>query len=590
MRKQIVMALWVVIFAAALSGNSLAAGKGGDRSKDRRPGVVLYKWKAGLTAEQRDALGALLLAYDVRLERKIVNGAVLQAKANRAAARTEEDLAAELVGSGAVEWAQPDYVEQAVLTPNDPYFANQWQHANIRSSGAWDFTVGSTQVIIAVCDTGVDLNHADLKSRLVLPGWNTYLNTTNCMDTYGHGTMVAGFAGATGNNGIGVAGVAWNVRILPIRMTYADGVGSAYVSDMAEAITYGASRGARVINVSFSGYYNSAIIAAANDARLKGALVVMAAGNDSLDISSYADPASILLVGATDTLNARASFSNYGTPIDVVAPGLYVWSTILGGYYGSGSGTSYSSPITAGLAALIFSLNPSFTPAVVEGLIGSTCLDLGVAGADSVYGFGLIQADAAVSKAYSSMGNLPPVAVATADSTGGDIPCLVNFYGGSSYDPNGALVSYVWNFGDGSATVSGITASHTYTKAGTFTASLVVMDNLGAAATNAVKITATDPSVILAPSSLTAKVSVRTVTLSWLDNSSNETGFYVERALSSRAGLVYARVGTVGVNVRTFSNTVPAAGTYYYRAQAYRTDGVVTAVSPYSNAVSVRVR
>jgi hypothetical protein len=269
---------------------------------------------------------------------------------------------------------------------------------------------------------------------------------------------------------------------------------------------------------------------------------------------------------------------------------LYVWSTILGGYYGSGSGTSYSSPITAGLAALIFSLNPSFSPAVVEGLIESTCMDLGVAGADSVYGFGLIQADAAVAKAYSSMGNLPPVAVATADSTGGDIPCLVNFYGGSSYDPNGSLVSYVWNFGDGSATVSGITASHTYTKAGTFTASLVVTDNLGAAATNAVKITATDPSVILAPSSLTAKVSVRTVTLSWLDNSSNETGFYVERALSSRKGLVYVRVGTVEANVRTFSNTVPAAGTYYYRAQAYRTDDAVTAVSPYSNAVSVKVR
>lgn len=590
MCKHGVVAWLAVGFAMVVSGMSLAAGTAGTGPKERRPGVVLYQWKTDMSEQQRAALGALLLTYDMRLEKKIVNGAVLRVKANRAAARTEEELAAELVGSGAVEWAQPDYVEQAVMTPNDPYFANQWQHANIRSAGAWDFTVGSTQVVIAVCDTGVDLNHADLKSRLVLPGWNTYLNTTNCMDTYGHGTMVAGFAGATGNNGIGVAGVAWNVRILPIRMTYADGGGSAYVSDMAEAIAYGASHGARVINVSFSGYYNSAIIAAANDARLKGALVVMAAGNDSLDISSYADPASILLVGATDSLNARASFSNYGTPIDVVAPGLYVWSTILGGYYGYGSGTSFSSPITAGLAALIYSLNPSFSPATVEGLIESTCLDVGAAGADSVYGFGLIQADAAVAKAYSAMGNLPPVAVATADSTGGDIPCLVNFSGVSSYDPNGSLVSYVWSFGDGSAAVSGVTAAHTYTTAGTFKASLVVTDNLGATGTNAVTITALDPSVLLAPSSLTAKAVVRTVSLAWSDNSGNETGFYIERGLSSRAGVVYARVGTVGANVRAFSNTVPAAGTYYYRVQAYRLDGAVTAVSPYSNAVSLRVR
>ncbi len=589
MFKRVVVLLLAAGFAMTLSGTSLAAGKAGGVQKNRRPGVLLYKWKADMSAEQRDALGALLLTYDMRLEKKLVNDAVLRVKANRAANRTEEELAAKLFDSGAVEWAQPDYVEQAVTTPNDPYFANQWQHVNIRSAGAWDFTVGSTQVIIAVCDTGVDLNHADLKSRLILPGWNTYLNTTNCMDTYGHGTMVAGFAGATGNNGIGVAGVAWNVRILPIRMTYADGVGSAYVSDMAEAITYGASHGAKVINISFSGYYNSAIIAAANDARLKGALVVMAAGNENMDISSYADPASILLVGATDSLNARTSFSNYGTPIDVVAPGLSVWSTILGGYYGYGSGTSYSSPITAGLAALIFSLNPSFSPAVVEGVITSTCLDLGAAGADSVYGFGLIQADAAVAKAYSSIGNLPPVAVATADSAGGDIPCLVNFNGGASYDPNGSIVLYMWNFGDGSAAVAGVTTAHTYTKAGTFSASLVVTDNLGATAINTVKITTTDPSVLLAPSSLTAKASLRTVTLTWLDNSSNETGFYIERGLSSRAGVVYARVGAVGANVRTFSNTVPAAGTYYYRVQAYRTDAIA-AVSPYSNAVSVKVR
>jgi thermitase len=590
MYRRILTSILAIGVALALSATNAAAGNADNNRQPRRPDVILYKWNVDMSPQQREALGQLILAYDMRLERKIVDNTVLRVKAFRTAGRTEEDLATELMASGAVEWAQPDYVEQAVATPNDPYYPSQWQHVNIRSASAWDYTVGSEQVIVAICDTGVDLNHADLKSQLVLPGWNTYLNTTNCMDTHGHGTMVAGFAGATGNNGTGVVGAAWNVRILPIRITYADGSGSAYVGDMAEAIAYGANNGAKVINVSFSGYYNSAIIAAANDARLKGALVVMAAGNDGLDISGYADPASIVLVGASDSQNARASFSNYGTPIDVFAPGLNVWSTILGGYYGYGSGTSFSSPITAGLAALIYSLNPSFSPASVEDLIKSTCLDLGATGEDSVYGFGLIQADGAVAKAYSSLGNLPPVAVAAADRTSGNIPLPVAFSGSASYDPNGSIISYAWNFGDGSAVAYGVTTAHTYTKAGTFTTSLVVTDNLGATATNSVKITATDPFVLTAPSVLTAKASLRTVTLNWLDNSSNETGFYIERGLRSKTGVVYARVGAVAANVRTYNDTVPAAGTYYFRVQAYRTDGTTSIVSPYSNAVSVKVR
>ncbi|MHB8973222.1 MAG: S8 family serine peptidase [Pirellulaceae bacterium] len=581
MSTRLAQMLLVAGLAAMIPAASRGADQGNGAKSERRPGVVLYKCKANLPPDEQAALASVLVAYDMRLEKKLVNGTVLRVKSNAPDVGDEESLAEALQLSGAVEWAEPDYVEKAVTTPNDPYFGSQWQHTNIRSVGAWDITTGSSQIIVAVCDTGVDLDHPDLVTNLVLPGWNTYLNNTNCQDTHGHGTMVAGFAAAAGNNGIGVTGVAWNVRILPIRITFTDGDGSAYVSDIAEAIAYGTDHGAKVVNISFSGYYSDAIISAANYARNKGTLVVMAAANDNADLTGYPDPASIMLVGATTSADARASFSNYGTPIDVVAPGLSVWSTVNGGGYGYGSGTSFASPITAGLAALIYSINPNFTPAQVEGFIEFTGKDLGTAGEDNIYGFGLIQADAAVAAAG---GNQPPKAVALASLTGGDIPLFVAFDGRGSTDPDGTIVSYSWSFGDGSQ-ASGSDVTHTYTAAGSFTATLIVTDNLGATSSATLTIKATNPNTLNAPSNLTAKASGKTVTLNWVDNSGNEDGFYIERGLKRKGVTVFVRVATVGVGVQTCSETL-AAETYYYRVQAFRN----AVISGYSNTVSVRVR
>lgn len=589
MKRNALCVMLAVGLALPLASPATAKDKGDGSHKDRRPGTVLYKFKDGLSTDARAAFAQALLDREMKLDRHLVNGKVLRVKAGNQNLETEEQMAEALERSGAVEWAEPDYVEEAVATPNDPYYANQWQHVNIRSTGAWDLTTGGTDVLIAVCDTGVDLDHPDLLPNLALPGWNTYLNTTNCNDTHGHGTMVAGFAAAAGNNGIGVAGVAWKVKILPIRITFADGGGSAYVSDIAEAITYGANHGAKVVNVSFSGYSSSAIIAAADDARTKGTLVVIAAANDNADLTGYPDPKSIVLAGATTTSDTRASFSNYGTPIDVVAPGVNVWSTLNGGGYGSGSGTSFSSPITAGLAALVYSVNPAFTPAEVEGIIESTCKDIGAAGEDSVYGFGLIQADAAVAKALATSGNQRPVAIATATPAQGDIPLAVTFDGSLSSDPDGTVVTYAWNFGDGSAAAYGATASHTYTAAGTFTATLTVTDNAGATGATTLTIRTADPNAVNAPSALKATALSRTVTLSWTDNASNESGFYVERGTSSRGVIRFSRVATLGPNATTFQETV-AKGTYYYRVQAYRTTSGGTTVSGYSNTLSLKVR
>jgi len=390
------MCLCAVIFMGMVLDGQAAPDMQKQNAHKRRAGTILYQVRAEATPAQQAALQVALQSAGLRLEKQLRQGA-FRARAPRAAVGSEEALALRILQTGAVDWAEPDYEVQAVGIPNDPLFAQQWWHWAVHTPAAWDLTTGNSNIIIAVCDTGVQTTHPDLAAHLILPGYNTFLNNAYVEDSFGHGTMVAGFAGAIGNNGLGVAGMAWNIKILPIRITYADGVGSAYLSDMAEGLSYAADRGAKVINCSFSGYSSSTIETAAKYARGKGALICFAAGNSALDLSvGYLDSTNIVVVGATTATDTLASWSNYGKPIDMVAPGENVMTTYLGGGYASGSGTSFASPITAGLAALIFSVNPGLAPVEVERVLKSTCRDLGVAGDDNLYGAGMIQADAAV--------------------------------------------------------------------------------------------------------------------------------------------------------------------------------------------------
>jgi hypothetical protein len=181
--------------------------------------------------------------------------------------------------------------------------------------------------------------------------------------------------------------------------------------------------------------------------------------------------------------------------------------------------------------------------------------------------------------------NQPPTAVASATPTSGTAPLAVSFNGSASSDPDGTIAGYAWNFGDGGS-ASGATTSHTYSAVGNYTATLTVTDNNGATSSTTVSIAVNpDPNVINAPSNLTASVASRRVTLNWNDNSSNETGFYIERALKS--GGAFARVGQVAANIRTFSDS-PGRNTFLYRVQAFnQTTGRVSA---YSNQVQVRVK
>lgn len=289
-----------------------------------------------------------------------------------------------------VEQAELNYKRRALFVPNDALYASQWAIPRIEAEQGWDAATGS-EVVIAIVDTGVDLDHPDLAEKIV-PGFNFVDNNDLPMDDNGHGTHVAGIAAAAGNNGLGVAGVSWSSKIMPIKVLDASGTGNDYHA--AQGIIWAVDHGAKVINLSFGGLqYSSLLQEAVNYAHDKGALVVAAAGNEALNGNPPFYPAAldnVVAVGALDESDSRASFSSFGTYLDVSAPGVSVMSTALDNDYKAMTGTSMAAPHVAGQAGLLFSLKPDQTNGQVEETIKQTAWDLGESGRDDVFGYGRI--------------------------------------------------------------------------------------------------------------------------------------------------------------------------------------------------------
>lgn len=297
-----------------------------------------------------------------------------------------------------------DFVEENVwvspqVVPNDYYFSFQWHLRKIGAPDAWDISVGSSNVMVAVLDSGVDSSHPDLAGKLV-SGWNFYNNNWDTSDVAGHGTAVAGVTAAATNNTIGVAGVGWNCLILPVRVT--DENGYASYSLLSKGLIYAADRGARVAVVSFRIFNGSALTSAAKYFVDKGGLVFAAGGNTG-QFENYTDNPYIISVSGTTSDDK--SWGSYGPYIDLSAPCSAIYTTTRGGGYGNVGGTSFSAPIAAGVAALIFSVNPSLTPSQVEQILESTAVDLGDPGYDIYYGWGRIDASKALREA---VGISPP--------------------------------------------------------------------------------------------------------------------------------------------------------------------------------------
>ena len=282
---------------------------------------------------------------------------------------------------------------------DDPYRSQQWDLTKMNVAAANAKTTGSG-VVVAVIDTGVDASHPDLAGQ-VLAGDDLVAGTTGVSsDPNGHGTHVAGTIAALTGNGVGVASVAPGVKILPVRVL--DANGSGYMSDAATGIIWAADHGANVINMSLgSSAQVTAVTNAISYARSKGVTVVAAAGNERTSGSPISYPAAdpgVIAVAATDANDKVAYYSNQGSYVDVAAPGSAILSTypVAKGSYITMQGTSMASPHAAAEAALLKAYNPALTPDQIEKAMETTAVDLGTTGKDTDYGYGRIDAAAAL--------------------------------------------------------------------------------------------------------------------------------------------------------------------------------------------------
>jgi subtilisin family serine protease len=365
-----------------------------------RPGELLIKFREGTPGSERDHVLTDLGATRVRgFDRIKVEHLRIKSSVDRALRRYRRHPA--------VEYVEPNYILKAVATPNDPMFPLLWgmrnqgqtggtSGADISATLAWDIARGDSAVLVGIIDTGTDYTHPDLQANiysnpLEIPGnglddddngfvddvrgWDFANNDNDPMDDHSHGTHVAGTIGGVGNNGQGVVGVSWTVRIVPIK--FLDFTGSGSTSDAIAAVDYAIRIGVRVINASwggpgFSQGLNDAIAAAG----AQGILFVAAAGNDgvNLDVNPFYPAAydldNIVTVAATNHNDALASFSNYGVhSVDIAAPGVDILSTLPNNNYGSFSGTSMAAPHVVGALALVLDRYPGITAPEAKALI-----------------------------------------------------------------------------------------------------------------------------------------------------------------------------------------------------------------------------
>lgn len=293
-----------------------------------------------------------------------------------------------------VAYAEPNFLAQRLLVPNDPLYGKQWNLAKISAPSAWDVSQGGFGPI-AVIDTGIDAAHSDLAGE-VTNGYNFVSDSANTADDNGHGTHVAGIISGETNNANGIASIGFKGSLMPVKVL--DGTGTGTYSAVANGIIYAADHGARIVNMSLGGSSSSQTLQdSVNYAEQRGVIVVAAAGNNGNNAVVYpADYAGVIAVSATTDTDTLASFSSYGGHIYVSAPGVNITSTYNDGGYATMSGTSMSAPEVAGLIGLALSHSGTTASTVLDDLktssdkVGSYAYDSN--GWNEYFGYGRIDA------------------------------------------------------------------------------------------------------------------------------------------------------------------------------------------------------
>jgi serine protease len=431
--------------------------------------------------------------------------------------KTVKDVLKQYKALSDVEYAEPNYIRRGHFAPNDPSYSLQWHLGQINMPAAWDLDTtsplygGDSSIIVAVLDTGVAYENygsfqkaPDFANTNFTSGYNFVSSTTHANDDYWHGTHVSGVIAETTNNSLGVAGIAFNTTIMPVKVMDSTGHGSDYT--IAQGIYWATDHGARIINMSLGGTGSSSTLQdACAYAYNHGVVVICSSGNGYSDGNLPEYPAAYdnycIAVGATRYDKAHASYSTTGSYVDIAAPGgdnldqngdgytdgilqqsFATQQPTSFGYY-FGIGTSFAAPQVSAVAALILARHPMYTPDQVRQVLQSTATDMGSAGRDDVYGLGFLNAQAAVAVEYIiniTPSTLPNGIVGTAYSQ-----TVQASYGMAPYTwsiDSGTLPAGL-SLGSGTGTISG-----TPTMVGTSSFTVRVTDSNSYTATRAFSI------------------------------------------------------------------------------------------------------
>lgn len=367
-----------VVCTLVIAVSAWGARPAAARQDERMPGQVLVRFRPGTSD---NVVEATLRAHGAHTAGRITALGVLVLSVPE---RAQDAVVEALSHNPNVEYAEPDYLAHADMVPDDPAFSLQWglenaNDADIDASAAWETTTGSG-VSVAILDSGISSTHPDVTGKVT--DRTNFSDAVTDDDVYGHGTHVAGIVAAATGNGMGVAGVCPACTLMSVKVLN-DGGSGAY-SWIAKGITYAADNGAKVINMSLGGSQKSSTLeSAVKYAWGKGVVVVAAAGNAGNQSKTYPGAyTDAIAVAATDNQDTKASFSEYGSWVDIAAPGVGIYSTWndatspsnpqpecqgATGCYKYASGTSMATPMVSGVAGLIWSTGTYATPVDVRG-------------------------------------------------------------------------------------------------------------------------------------------------------------------------------------------------------------------------------